>query len=291
MLKNSILVKNKAIDFLPTFMKFNQSNKYEVQVPTTDGGSITRNPVVATNTLNSSSFTFFLPEIDSLTIRFHKRGREGLFQYLLRAGVETPLLSRFSEREKLNQPLTLVDGGEEVMKIFRIQSQKEKELSYCHYHLSDGGFQMFQLILKEDPRFLEELLEACNSHGSVDLYEIHFCLDFKVDLLPYVANCLKQGYYTTNGCRPYVYGMENGFSVSEYFKKRGDSFQQRKSNQLQIETVYFGTRQRNEVTVAFYDKKFEQLARKQDLTSIENIGIITQFIKNDDCFILLLPFV
>lgn len=222
----------------------------------------TRSRIELRNKNSFGQLEMFSPELDGLRFGCTTKSKNKPFQELQEAGFTTPLLEHFAYCESVKQPYRHPETREILFKRITLKGEYEgQEHSYC-YIFPSGGFEVIRKIWSYDKLFFKKLIECAKTSYILHLYEFHVAVDYNSDLMPYVTHSMQVGKYLSQNVKPYVFGYFGGKWIQSSWTKRGKEFQERKSMQIDMKTVYFGTSQRSRYSVIIYDKTHEQKVRK-----------------------------
>lgn len=213
-----------------------------------------------TNVKTTSSWA--TPEIDTINLLDLCSSNKFLFTTFKESGYDSPLISHFSSCEQFKRPFR--DPEYTDILISRHVTSPTTYLdttTQYHFHLN-GGKHFFHRILEIDPVFWSEILRACRETNFVQIRELHLAADSDKKLMPYVSKNIQKGHYETSGLKGFGYYSLAGEKKRTTVGKRSVYFKTFQDKRFEMETLYFGNSKNVPISIVLYDKKAEQLERK-----------------------------
>ena len=213
-----------------------------------------------TNVKTTSSWA--TPEIDTINLLDLCSSNKFLFTTFKESGYDSPLISHFSSCEQFKRPFR--DPEYTDILISRHVTSPTTYLdttTQYHFHLN-GGKAFFHRILDIDPVFWSQILQACRKTDFVRIRELHLAADTEQELMPYVSKNIQKGHYETSGLKCFGYYYLAGEKKRTTVGKRSSYFKTFQDKELKIETLYCGNIKNIPISIVIYDKKAEQLERK-----------------------------
>lgn len=215
------------------------------------------------NTIDScNEWSWVAPELDSINILDLRSEEKYLFSTLLKHNYSSPLIRYFAEQESHTSQFKDPRFPDVLIKRItsKIKTGNKSEIIY-RYHMS-GGSLIFHRILHLDRDFWRVMLKAELDLSIFNFEELHLCADCSEDLMKYVGHSLLHGHYEAGGNKVYGFYRLNGIQQKGFIGKRSSFYRENKRSEFEPESVYFGNKRTQPVSVLIYDKEKERLKRK-----------------------------
>ena len=182
----------------------------------------------------------------------------------LKSGFNSKFIQLFSQNKHSHESFKDPIFNDVLLK--RATAKKDADQKYYYFKLN-GGSPHFHRILEEDPEFWLEILRACRETTLVRISEIHVAADCSRDLMKIITESIKKGHYESNGLNPYgFYRIENQRTEGP-LEKFSSNYKRIKDQHFDLDTLYFGERRRQPVSLVFYNKEQEEMMRSNNLSS------------------------
>lgn len=209
-----------------------------------------------------TSSTWITPEIDTVNFLELTSPEKRLFSSLIERGYTSYYISKFAYYEECDHPLRDDNLKNILLKRARVTRKiNGKEQPSYQYQLN-GGNLYFHRILEKDPNFWLELVRASQETDLLQFSEIHLAADCNDDLMRNVTQAIKFGHYESSNLSPRAYYILDGIKVEGPVGKYSTKYKDLKKKEFSIQTLYFGDKRRQPISIAFYDKQSEAIERR-----------------------------
>lgn len=215
--------------------------------------------------LSEDKWSWAAPEIDSINFYDGTKDTKALFTRLRDSGFSSPLITHFAECEKLGTNLTDPEFSDVLMNRVACVHNLDGISVTTHYYRLNGGKLVFQRIHALDASFWKLMVEASHKDPDLEVIELHLAADCDHDLMSFVSSGIQKGHYITKNLKLTGIYTLGGKKLKGGLGKRSKNFQTLKDKDFRIHTLYCGSTRYEPLSVAFYDKRLEQIERKDSL--------------------------
>lgn len=199
---------------------------------------------------SSIASTWITPEIDSVNFLGLTSSTKYLFNCLKERGYSSFYIDRFAECEK--HEVALKGEGLQNILLQRITTKKvvNGQILYEYQYHLNGGNLYFHHILEKDPNFWLELVRASEETELLQFSQLHLAADCEDNLMENVTQSIKFGHYESNGLNPRAYFVLDGVKKERAVGKYSNLYKELKKKEFTIQTLYFGDKRRQPVSIA-----------------------------------------
>lgn len=213
---------------------------------------------------SNNNSSYYSSEIDGLNMVLTSSASK-LFTRLVENNIESPLVKHFSLCEqkdiRYTSPYSDKSSGNEL---FRYDAHRMQDNNLEHRYSLCQGVSCFFLISKHDPLFFRALLKALHK----DLFRVgrlDICIDLSDNLMPFISKSSKEGKIKPFGAGLTGYGKLNGKACKKIKLGSNTVFFKslKKTDVLELETLYRGHYAATPCVVGFYDKKKQEMVKHE----------------------------
>jgi len=201
-------------------------------------------------------------EIDGISLVHYSNVDKYLFKELKERGYTSTLILNLMSLEETCS--ILKDPCDDNILFTRVSRKVETPTGVTtryRYYLHNGNV-TFQYIEKIDPDFWGVIAQAMLETDIFEISGIDLAVDWNIDLMPIISNCIRKGHYESSGLKPYgFYSLDNTRRKSS-LGKRSKEYNELKDLEFLIDSLYFGQSLEEIIRILIYNKMKEERERK-----------------------------